>query len=179
MPGYIKKAWLKFQHKMLTESVDPPHKHTPIVYWAEQQPIQTDTSKILSEEEIKRVQNMFGTLIYYSRCVDSTLAAALSSIASEQENGTEETRAKCHQLLHYVTCHDNATLRYITSDMILAVHSDVSYLSEKNARSRAGGHFYLTNQVDEIFNNGAVLTIYSIIKHITASALEAELAAMF
>ena len=63
--------------------------------------------------------------------------------------------------------------------MILAVHSDASYLSEAKARSRAGGHFYLTKQNDEEFNNGAVLTISTIMKHVLASASEAELAAMF
>ena len=63
--------------------------------------------------------------------------------------------------------------------MILAVHSDASYLSEAKARSRAGGHFYMTNKNDEEFNNGAVLTVSTIIKHVMASASEAELAAMF
>ena len=63
--------------------------------------------------------------------------------------------------------------------MILAVHYDASYLLEEQARSRAGRHFYLTNHDDEIFNNGALLNISSIIKHIMASASEAELAAMF
>ena len=63
--------------------------------------------------------------------------------------------------------------------MILAVHSDASYLSEAKARSRSGGHFYPTNQNDEEFSNGAVLTLSSIIKHVLASASEAELAAMF
>ena len=81
MPGYIKKSWLKFQHQMTTESVDIPHKHTPIVYGAKQQPVQTDKSKTLREDEIKRFQNIVGTLLYYTRC-DSTLAAAISSIVS-------------------------------------------------------------------------------------------------
>ena len=63
--------------------------------------------------------------------------------------------------------------------MILAVHSDASYLSEPKARSRAGGHFYLTNANDEDFNNGAVLTLSTTIKHVMESASEAELAAMF
>ena len=62
--------------------------------------------------------------------------------------------------------------------MIITVQSDASYLSEKQAQSRSGRHFYLTNHNDEILNNGAVLTI-SIIKHIMASASEAELAATF
>ena len=50
---------------------------------------------------------------------------------------------------------------------------------KKKARSRAGGHFYLTNHDEKKSNNGSVLTISSIIKHIMASASEAKLAAMF
>ena len=97
MPGYIQKSRLKFQHQMPTESVDSPHKHATIVY-GEKKLVQTDTSKTLSEDEVKRVQNIVVTLLYYSHFVDSTLAAALSRISSEQENGTEETREVCHQL---------------------------------------------------------------------------------
>ena len=63
--------------------------------------------------------------------------------------------------------------------MILAVHSDASYFSAAKSQSRSGGHFYLINVDDGEFRNGAVLTLSSIIKHIMASASEAELAAMF
>jgi len=63
--------------------------------------------------------------------------------------------------------------------MILAVHTDVSYLSELGGKSRATGHFYLTNRNDEDFNNGAILTLSSIIKHVMSSASEAELAALY
>eukprot|EP00957_Ditylum_brightwellii_P060964 4628141-Ditylum_brightwellii.AAC.1 len=61
--------------------------------------------------------------------------------------------------------------------MILTLHSDASYLSEKKACSRAAGHFYLRNKDDKEFNNGAVLTLSTIIRHVVASASEAELAA--
>ena len=138
-----------------------------------------DTTPKLSADEIKRVQNIVGTLLYYARAVDCTLAAALSTISSQQANGTEATKKACHQLLDYVATHPDATVCYMASDMILAVHSDASYLSEAKSRSRSGGHFYLTNKNDEVFNNGAVLTLSSIIKHVLASASEAELAAMF
>jgi hypothetical protein len=63
--------------------------------------------------------------------------------------------------------------------MILAVHTDASYLSEIGGKSRAAGHFYLTNCNDEDFNNGAILTLSSIIKHVMSSASEAELAALY
>eukprot|EP00957_Ditylum_brightwellii_P047572 3613431-Ditylum_brightwellii.AAC.1 len=61
--------------------------------------------------------------------------------------------------------------------MILIVHSDASYLSASKARSRAAGHFYLANKDNEDLNNGAILTLSTIIRHAVASASEAELAA--
>eukprot|EP00957_Ditylum_brightwellii_P007908 598746-Ditylum_brightwellii.AAC.1 len=63
--------------------------------------------------------------------------------------------------------------------MILIVHSDASYLSALKARSRATGHLYLANKDNEYFNNGAILTLSTIIRHVVASASEAELAALF
>jgi hypothetical protein len=63
--------------------------------------------------------------------------------------------------------------------MILAAHSDASYLSESNARSRAGGHFFLSENDHYPNNNGAVLTIAQIIKTVMSSAAEAELGALY
>eukprot|EP00804_Cyclotella_cryptica_P022275 CCRYP_018105-RA/>CCRYP_018105-RA protein AED:0.44 eAED:0.42 QI:0/-1/0/1/-1/1/1/0/194 len=63
--------------------------------------------------------------------------------------------------------------------MILAAHSDASYLSESNARSRAGGHFFLSKNDHYPTNNGAILTILQIIKVVMSSAAEAELGALY
>eukprot|EP00957_Ditylum_brightwellii_P105260 8023753-Ditylum_brightwellii.AAC.1 len=120
-----------------------------------------------------------GTLLYYSRAVDPTLAVALSTIASKQANATQETAEACHQLVNYVAMHPDATVHFLTSDMILTIHSDASYLSESKARSRAAGHFYLANKNNEEFNNAAVLTLLTIIRHAVTLMSEAELAALF
>ncbi len=61
--------------------------------------------------------------------------------------------------------------------MILAIHTDASYLSKPGGKSRAAGHFYLTNRNNEDFNNGAILT--PIIKHVMSSASKAKLAALY
>jgi hypothetical protein len=37
--------------------------------------------------------------------------------------------------------HPDAMITYHASNMILAIHSDTSYLSEIKAHSMAGGHF--------------------------------------
>jgi hypothetical protein len=63
--------------------------------------------------------------------------------------------------------------------MILAVHTDASYLSKAGDKSRAAGHFYLTNQNNKNFNNKAMLTLSATIKHVMSSASKAELSALY
>ena len=83
------------------------------------------------------------------------------------------------QLLDYLATQEEAVLTYSASDMTLAVHSNAGYLNEPKARSRAGGHFFLSNNAEIPPNNGAVLNIAHIIKHVMSSATEAELAALY
>eukprot|EP00957_Ditylum_brightwellii_P195353 14884204-Ditylum_brightwellii.AAC.1 len=141
--------------------------------------VEEDLTEPLAKMKIKRVQDIVGTLLYYSQAVDPTLAVTLSTIASQQANATKKTEEACHQMLDYVATHPNAAVQFLASNVILTVHLDASYLSESNARSRAAEHFYLTNQGDEEYNNGNILTLSTIIQHVVASASEAELAALF
>jgi hypothetical protein len=62
--------------------------------------------------------------------------------------------------------------------MVLSVHTDASYLFKPGSKSRAAGYFYLSNCNDKDFNNGTILTLLTIIKHIMSSASEAKLAAL-
>jgi hypothetical protein len=102
----------------------------------------------------------------------------LSAIASEQANPTEATMQKCKQFLDYVASQEEVVLTFRASDMILAIHSDASYLSETKARSRAGGHFFMSSDKDIPRSNGAILNISQIIKAVMSSAAEAELSAL-
>jgi hypothetical protein len=66
--------------------------------------------------------------------------------------------------------------------MQLHVESDASYLSETEARSRAGGiHFFrdIVGTTDKSVVNGAIECISCIIPSVVASAFEAEYAALF
>ena len=62
--------------------------------------------------------------------------------------------------------------------MILAGQIDASYLYKSNARSRAGGNLFMSNNTAFPPNNGAVLKISKIIKAFMSSASEAELGAL-
>jgi hypothetical protein len=74
---------------------------------------------------------------------------------------------------------EEAILTFNASIMKLAVHSDARYLSKPNARSRAGGHFFLSNNSLIPPNNGAILNVAHIIRHVMSSAIEAEIAALY
>ena len=63
--------------------------------------------------------------------------------------------------------------------MVLAVHSDGSYLSEKSARSRAGGHWFLSKNVEHPPNHSAILNISQIIKAVMSSVAKAKLATLY
>jgi hypothetical protein len=104
----------------------------------------------------------------------------LNDIATEQTKATEKTQAATNQLLNYLTTHPDATIRYHASDMILHIHSDASYISVSNARSRLGGLFFLGNKSPEQDKlNGSILNVSSVIKNDVASAAEYEVGACF
>jgi hypothetical protein len=65
--------------------------------------------------------------------------------------------------------------------MILHIHSDASYLSENEAKSRSGGFFYMgsAKNTDKKLINGAILIISKVLKHVLSSAAEAEIGAVF
>jgi hypothetical protein len=60
--------------------------------------------------------------------------------------------------------------------MILNGHSYASYLSEREANSRAGGLFYMGSNTEKtnIITNGEILTISIVLRHVMSSAAEAE-----
>ena len=63
--------------------------------------------------------------------------------------------------------------------MILAAHADAGFLNESRARSRAGAHIFLSENDPKPRLNGPILTISQMIKTVMASAVEAEMAALF
>ena len=83
------------------------------------------------------------------------------------------------QLLDYIVTQEDAIITYINSDMKIAVHSNSSYLSKPKARSRACGHLFLSNESTIPQNNGVILHIAHIIKHVMTSVTEAKPEALY
>jgi hypothetical protein len=80
----------------------------------------------------------------------------INVLASEQSKATEVTANKVIELLNYCNMHPETKTCYHASDMILHIHSDASYLLEREAKIRAGGFFYMGNTTknDKTLTNG-------------------------
>jgi hypothetical protein len=98
-------------------------------------------SPAISDKDVRELQQLTGTLLYYARAVDPTLSMPINVLASEKSNATEMTADKVIKLLNYCNTHPETKICYHVSYMILHIHSDASYISENEAKSRAGGYF--------------------------------------
>jgi hypothetical protein len=100
--------------------------------------------------------------------------------AKDKKKATDNTQASTNQLLDYLATHPDATIRYHDSDIILHIHSDVSYLSVSNTHSRLGSLFFCGDKpLQEDTPNGSILNVASVIKNMVASAAESEVGACF
>ena len=67
--------------------------------------------------------------------------------------------------------------------MILHVHINASYLSAPRARSRAGGHYILTDPFDDATtlpkSNGPIHSVSKIMDNIMGNAAESEIGAAY
>jgi len=180
MPGYIKKLLQKYKHKMPKKLQHCPYAPAPKQYGAEAQaPIPADISPKLSNEEIKEIQRIIGSILYYAWAVDITVLMALSSIASEQTRGTTNTMATAKQLLDYLATHPDATIRFQALD---SPFRRILPFGNEGTCSRACGHFFMgwsPKDRDPIRLNGAIFTLCTILRFVVALAAEAELGALF
>ena len=117
--------------------------------------------------------------LYYAQAIESMMLTALSAIAMQQAKPTTMMLQNTKQSLHCASTNSEAMVMHHKSYMILAVHSDASFLSEPKACSRAGGHFFLSGNATFPPNNGTVHNTVQIIKSVMSSTTEAELGALY
>ncbi len=179
MPNYVMKALKQFQH-IAKKCQYAPYPCVPIHYGAKKQYATQESKAPSLDDKAKRfIQQVCGKFLFLGRAVDSTLLCPISAIASQSSKPTEDTIRQTLQLLNYLATQEDAVLSYHASDMVLAVNSNASYLSKPKARSRAGGHFFLSSNTTVPPNNSAVLNIAHIIKKVMSSATKVKLAGLY
>jgi hypothetical protein len=179
MPGYVAAALHKFQHPNPKQPCHSPSQWNIPMYGAKVQltnPI--DLSPAMSAAQTTNLQQVVGAFLFYARAVDPTMLHTLNVLSAAQSKGTQATTKA---LLNYYATHPDATLQYRASDMILHIHSDASYLTESKARSRAGGHHFLSDKPSNQPSrpNGPILSLAKILRNVMSSAAKAEVGALF
>ena len=138
IPGYIKKVIQKNKHEMSKRPQKMPYPVAPIKYGkGAQDSFPEETSREASEEEVLKVQQVVGRIMYYAVAVDMMALMSLSTISSEQVKATYHTIKTIEQLSDYMASNPDATMIFRTSDMILNIYSDMSYPSVLKGMSRA------------------------------------------
>ena len=183
MPTYVLELLQKLLHKPNKHPQYSPHHYNPIVYGQkgkQQMATSETTSAILDKQTTRTIQSIVGSLLYYARAIDCTILPALNDIGMQQSKPTQHTWNACQRLLDYVNTYQNVAIRYHASDMILRVDTDAAYLVLPKAKSRIAGYFYLgTNNKNATIVNGAILIECKTLRHVVASAAEAETAGLF
>jgi hypothetical protein len=181
MPGYVAKALHHFQHPTPNQPYHSPAKWTAPQYGAKVQlTAPADLTEPMSNQQTTTLRQVVGKFLFYARAVDPTMLEPLNELATAQSKGTQETAKAMTPFLNYCATHPDATIRYQACDMILHIHSDASYLSAPEARSRAGGHHFLGNAPNKPpINNGPILNLVQVLRTVMPSAAEAEVGALF
>ena len=136
---------LKYGHPRQSKVQLSPHKHRELIYVAKEQLTpEDDKSPSLDNQGTKRIQGIVGTLLYYGRAVYNKLLVGLSSIGSQQAAATERTKEAINQLLDYCATYPANGILYRSSDMVLCSHYDTGFHNKIKDRSRAGAHFFLS-----------------------------------
>ena len=184
MPGYVKKAIIRFEHIASFLHQYSPHPYTAPKYGAKVQYadiIAADPN--LTPEQKKFVQQVVGVFLFYGRTIDSTMLAAIGSIACALSTATwADLKQRVQHFLDYANSNPDAALIYKASDMHLWIHTDASYLTESKARSRAGGFHYfsdkptfpITSDSPAPMHNHPVMVLCKIIDAVMSSTQESE-----
>ena len=117
----------------------PPNNWQKIQY-----AVPEDTAPQLDQKQSKYIQDVTETFLHYAHTVDGTMVTALSALSMEQAKPTTRMLQHAKQFLDYVAINSEATSTYQASNMVLAIHSDASYLHSKKHVAGQRGNSYPT-----------------------------------
>ena len=85
MPKYVLKMVQKLEHPSSAKNRHVPHRWVNKTYEKKVHLIPTtDTSELLTQEEVTHIQCIVESFIYYTRAVDNTILTTVNEIAATQ-----------------------------------------------------------------------------------------------
>ena len=148
MDDYIANLRVKYYHPDPRKPQHFPYKHAAIIYGAKVQYAAKDNySPPLDDDCILCVQTIVGALLFYGRAIYNKLIVALSELRQQQAAAIQATNDAILQLLDYVSTYPSNGFTFRAINMILSDHSESEYLNVTKARSCAGAHIMLYEDV--------------------------------
>ena len=178
MPGYVEAALAELSHEFPTTKCYAPSRMIRPVYGQRLQFAHIDDAEPLTPAEIKLIQKITGKFLYYARAIDNTMLHSLNNIATQTINGTKTIMEAVQYFLNYCASNPNTVIMFRATDMILRIDSDGAHLVAPKARSRAGGYHFL-GDINGIAFNAPIYVLAKVLKHVTASAAETEIGALY
>ena len=188
MPNYVRNSLHIFQHILMGGKDHSPHICAPIQYGQNikyADPL--DAAGYLYDKETNLIQQFCGTFLYHAIAIDNTIIPTLSEISSDHSKATKNTAKQVSKLLNYLASNSNAEIKYRASGIKLSIHSDASYFSVSQARSRSSGVNFPSEGPPNPKNpedfvptvNGIILVLCKIMRNIMESAAEAKYGTIF
>ena len=66
----------------------------------------------MTDKQIKLLQQVCGTFLYYARAVDCTMLHAFNDLATRTKNGTQQIAKVLTHFLNYCTANPDAKVTY-------------------------------------------------------------------
>ena len=183
LPGYVKRALVRFLHKVSNHNQHSPQPCATPNYGAKVQWAEVMQECNLNPTQIKYCQQIFRVFLFYARVLNTTMLHPIGSMATALSTAQwHKLQPRIQHFLDYAAAHPDAIVTYKKSDMHLWVHTDASYLSEPKARSRASGfHYFSDKPVLPILpeqpapmHNHPILVTCKVIDAVMSSTQEAE-----
>ena len=149
MPDYISCVLQKLKYTPSSLPQYSPHRPMPFIYpqkGSRQYAPSPSNSPVLNATKTKWIQSAIGSILFYSRALDSTMLPTLHTLSTQQALPTKQTQQDVHCLLDYANTYKNTCLWFYASDMILHIDSDAAYLILPNACSQIAGYFHLLDK---------------------------------
>ena len=143
MPGYVQKALTRF-NRLNIKGTNSPILYVPPKYGQFPQEVLPDNPyPPLTDAQKLELQEIIGVFLFYARAVDPLMITAVNKLGCIQAIATTQILEAVDRFMAYASRFSETKLAVRASDMKLYGHSDASYLSEPNSRSRAGGYLFL------------------------------------
>ena len=113
--GYIDKVWIWFYGANIAPKfVEAHHAWTTPQHGLSQLQLTTpiDSSLLLSAPNKTRLQEIIVSLLYFARCIYSTILATLGSIKTNISNRIERVAAMAAYIFNFCTNNRNTKVRY-------------------------------------------------------------------